>query len=334
MRGKNIGDMNMGSVKDLSVLKQATEDEMGIGVFDFSDRWSVFDYGDMGMPLPEKGSSLCRMAVHNFKELEKLGVKTHLRKFIEPNKMEVDLVRVLYPQKGEITKQSRNYLVPLEIVYRNELPEGSSVFRRLKKGEITIEDLGLDHEPVPGEKMDKPILELFTKLEDSDRYLRKPEAMEIAGLNEEELEKVFEIALKVNDYLNEKAESLGMVHADGKIELVLNPKREFVLADVCGTLDEDRFLKDGVHISKQVFRDYYIAEGTWFKQMEEVKAAHKPKEEWPAPSKVPDELLGIVENMYKSVAVEWTGEKTWDVPSVDEIVGQYRNFLKEMKAGD
>jgi len=317
----------MGSVKDLTVQKPATENEMGIGIFDFSDRWSVFDYGDMGMPIPEKGSCLSRMSAYNFKELEKLGVKTHLREFIAPNKMEVDLVQVLYPQKGELTKESRNYLVPLEIVYRNELPEGSSVFRRLKKGEITIKDLELDHEPTPGEKLEKPIIELFTKLEETDRYLRKPEAMEIAGLSEEELAKALEIALKINDFLNKKAESIGLSHADGKIELLMNPDREFVLGDVCGTLDEDRFLKGNIHLSKQVLRDYYIAEGNWFREIEAAKDAGKPKTEWPAPSKVPDELLGIVENMYKSVTVEWTGERAWEVPSVAEVVEQYKAFL-------
>ena len=37
----------MGSVKDLQVIKQATRDVMGVGRFHFSDRYSVFDWGEM-----------------------------------------------------------------------------------------------------------------------------------------------------------------------------------------------------------------------------------------------------------------------------------------------
>ena len=65
--------------------------------------------------------------------------------------MEVDIVRVLFPQKGELKHGIGNYLVPLEVIFRNSLPEGSSVFKRLAKGETTLEQLGLEKIPEPGE---------------------------------------------------------------------------------------------------------------------------------------------------------------------------------------
>jgi phosphoribosylaminoimidazole-succinocarboxamide synthase len=37
----------MGSVKDLEVIQKPTLTEMGIGRFVFSDRYSVFDWGEM-----------------------------------------------------------------------------------------------------------------------------------------------------------------------------------------------------------------------------------------------------------------------------------------------
>ncbi|HLD77425.1 MAG TPA: phosphoribosylaminoimidazolesuccinocarboxamide synthase, partial [archaeon] len=37
----------MGSVKDLAVVRPTTETTMGIGRFHFSDRYSVFDWGEM-----------------------------------------------------------------------------------------------------------------------------------------------------------------------------------------------------------------------------------------------------------------------------------------------
>ena len=77
--------------------------------------------------------------------------------------MEVSLVNVYKPKtsvvNGKIvhdysiyTSNLKNCLIPLEIIYRNGLPEGSSVFKRLEQGKITFKDLGLDHYPKPGER--------------------------------------------------------------------------------------------------------------------------------------------------------------------------------------
>ena len=88
------------------------------------------------------------------------------------------------------TPNLRNFLIPLEIIYRNGLPEGSSVFKRLEEGVITIETLGLDHYPRPGERLSKPIFDVSTKLEEADRYLTWDEAREIAGLTAEEVEDI------------------------------------------------------------------------------------------------------------------------------------------------
>src|SRR3989338_6216002 len=180
----------MGSVKNLEVLKKPSEKESGIGVFTFTDDYSVFDYGKMPDTIPNKGEALCRMAAYNFKELEKLGVKSHFRKLVSGNEMEVDLVRVLYPQKGELKEGMGNYLVPLEIIYRNSLPEGSSVFKRLASGQVTPEQLGLSRMPKPGEQLEKPLMDVSTKLEETDRYLSWKEAAEISCLSEEETEKL------------------------------------------------------------------------------------------------------------------------------------------------
>ncbi|MCX8176497.1 MAG: phosphoribosylaminoimidazolesuccinocarboxamide synthase, partial [Candidatus Bathyarchaeota archaeon] len=162
----------MGSVKDLEVLRKPTKDSMGIARFHFSDRYSVFDWGEMPDQLKNKGSALCVMGAYCFEKLEELGVKTHYRGVVtlegkltsvfeleKPvNVMEISLVRVFKPKfKGktydysiyaELAKRGEgNFLLPLEVVYRNGLPEGSSVFRRLEKGEVTLDALGLNHYP-------------------------------------------------------------------------------------------------------------------------------------------------------------------------------------------
>ncbi len=320
----------MGSVKDLSVSKEANENEMGVGVFKFTDDYSVFDYGKMPDTIPDKGEALCRLAAFNFKELEKLGVKSHFRQLVSGDEMEVDLVRVLFPQKGELKEGMSNYLVPLEMIFRNSLPSGSSVFKRLEKGQTTIEQLGLDKMPEPGEKLEKPIMDVSTKLEPTDRYLTWEEAAEISKLSAEEINGLKEAALKINNFLTDKAASIGIEHADGKVEFGLSPQRELILVDVCGTLDENRFLYNGFHLSKQVLRDYYKTT-PWYEVIEKEKTEGKGHGEFTAPEGLPAELVELVSNMYKAVTVEWTGEKTWDVPSVKDVVQQYKEFLEKNK---
>ena len=256
----------MGSVKNLKVSKEASATEMGVGVFEFTDDYSVFDYGKMPDTIPYKGEALCRMASYNFVELEKKGVKSHFRKLIAGNKMEVNLVRVLFPQKGELNVGDKNYLVPLEVIFRNSLPEGSSVFKRFESGQLKPESLGLKKIPKPGEKLKNPILDVSTKLEPTDRYMDWNEAQTLARLSAAQLKELKEKTLAINDFITKRAEKTGLEHADGKVEFGMDPKGKLVLVDVCGTLDENRLLYNGFHISKQVLRDYYKTT-KWYKEL-------------------------------------------------------------------
>ena len=101
----------MGSVKDLEVIQKPTETSMGIGRFHFSDRYSVFDWGEMPDQIDGKGKALCLMGAYCFEQLEELGVKTHYRglvsskdKIVKINELrqpsdtiEVNLVNVYKP---------------------------------------------------------------------------------------------------------------------------------------------------------------------------------------------------------------------------------------------
>ena len=51
----------MGSVKDLEIVEKPTADTMGVGKFHFSDRYSVFDWGEMPDHIDGKGAALCLM---------------------------------------------------------------------------------------------------------------------------------------------------------------------------------------------------------------------------------------------------------------------------------
>ena len=319
----------MGSVKNLVVEREATEDAMGIGVFEFTDDYSVFDYGKMPDTIPGKGEALCRMSAYNFKELEnKYSIKTHFRKFTPPNKMQVSLVRVLMPQDNQIKEEGRNYLVPLEIMFRNSLPAGSSIFKRLESGELDVSDLDLIEMPQPGHKFEKAFLDVSTKLEPIDRYLSWDEAMDLAKISEDQLYELKEIALNINDFITDKATSIGIEHADGKVEFGITPKNELMLVDVCGTLDENRFLWNGIHVSKQVARDYYKTT-PWYVELENAKRSNVEKADWPKPEPLPPEFIAIVSNMYKGVCDAWTGEQHFKAPSIEHIMNEYKAFIEK-----
>ena len=59
----------MGSVKDIEVTKQPTKTAMGICKFLFSDRFSVFDWGEMPDHIDGKGAALCLMGASCFEQL-------------------------------------------------------------------------------------------------------------------------------------------------------------------------------------------------------------------------------------------------------------------------
>jgi phosphoribosylaminoimidazole-succinocarboxamide synthase len=325
--GEIHGNQIIGKVKTVTILEQPTPNAFGRATFRFRDEYSIFDFGRMPDDIPFKGESLCRMAAHNFLELQKQGLRTHFVKSISPLEFEVKTVRILYPEKGEIQSNTTNFLIPLEIIFRNSLPKGSSMLKRLRSGAVKPEEYGLTRIPNEGEKLQKPIIDYTTKLEKVDSHLTYAEAMEMAKLSENEMREMENTALKVNEFLNQKAESIGLEHADGKVEMAFTPERKIMLVDTFGTLDEDRFLLNGVHLSKQVIRDYY-AKTQWEKEIEK-KESGLPYQ-LGAPKPLPKDLLTLVSQMYQSVCESWIDQKIWNAPPVSEVVNQLNAYTEKL----
>ncbi|MCX8171051.1 MAG: phosphoribosylaminoimidazolesuccinocarboxamide synthase [Candidatus Bathyarchaeota archaeon] len=353
----------MGSVKDLEVIKKPTAEAMGVGRFHFSDRYSVFDWGEMPDHIEGKGASLCLMGAYCFERFEEKGIKTHYRGLVnskgqvvhfdeleEPtNIMEINLVNVYKPrayvENGRLkydysiyTPKLRNYLLPLEIIYRNGLPEGSSVFKRLEQGLITLKDLGLERMPKPGERLSKPIFDVSTKLEEGDRYISWEEARRIAGLTEQEVEEIKDVLLKVNEIITEVAKRADLVNEDGKIELAFDPERRLMVVDVAGTLDECRFTYRGIHVSKEVARIYY-RRTEWAKEVEEAKKKSRELgvENWKtlvktAPPKLELKLKTLISHMYMAAANEITGRKFFDTERLTDILEELQIVLSDLKS--
>lgn len=352
----------MGSVKDLEVITKPTRNTMGIGRFHFSDRYSVFDWGEMPDHIDGKGEALCLMGAYCFEWLEDKGVETHYRGLVDKNgkvvtfeeietptsTMEVNLVNVYKPEMrvahGKVEydyslfiPNLKNCLIPLEIIYRNGLPEGSSVFKRLEQGKVAIKDLGLDHHPRLGEHFAKPIFDVSTKLEETDRYVTWEEAKKIAGLSTQEVAAATAVLSKVNDTISQIASRAGLKNEDGKIELAFDNEGNLMVVDVVGTLDECRFTYDGVHISKEVARQFYKKTG-WYRDVEEAKRTAETQgvKDWKAlcksqPPKLDAQLKAIISGMYTAAANELTRRRLFDAPSIAEIIKKYSEYMGEKK---
>jgi phosphoribosylaminoimidazole-succinocarboxamide synthase len=348
----------MSSVKDLETIRKPTREKMGVGRFHFSDRYSVFDWGEMPDLIDGKGEALCMMGAYCFEALEKKGAKTHYRGLVdkkgkvvrfdelnEPSSiMEINLVNVYRPKTAMVEGRVkydygiyrghlRNFLIPLEIIYRNGLPEGSSVFKRLELGSVTFKELGLDHYPKAGEKLEKPIFDVSTKLEDKDRYVTWEEAKELAGLTHEEVAEIKELLLKVERLISELAARAGLMNEDGKIELAFDPLRTLMVVDVVGTLDECRFTYNGLHVSKEIARQYY-RRTEWYKDVEEAKkrADKEGIVDWKKlcktqPQKLDPLLKSTIGQMYQAATNELNEKRMFEAPSLSDVVANYKEHF-------
>ncbi|MCK5628226.1 phosphoribosylaminoimidazolesuccinocarboxamide synthase [Candidatus Bathyarchaeota archaeon] len=347
----------MGSVKDLEIIRKPTRNAMGIGRFHFSDRYSVFDWGEMPDHIDGKGEALCLMGAYCFEKLKENGVRTHYRGLVDETKkvvnfkevetptnvMEVDLVNVYRPEThknqgilaydyGYFTSSLRNYLIPLEIIYRNGLPEGSSVFRRLSRGVTTPKELGLDHYPKPGERLSQPIFDVSTKLEETDRYVNWDEAKRIAGLENNELTEIKIVLSEANHVISEIASSLGLENEDGKIELAFDQERRLMVVDVLGTLDECRFTYSGLPVSKEIGRRFY-RKTQWYKDVETAKktAELRGVKDWrkickSQPPKLDKQLRTIISEVYMAAANGLTTNAMFDSPPLAEVISKYEKY--------
>ncbi len=341
----------MGSVKDLEVIQAPEKDSSGVGVFNFSDRYSVFDWGEMPDTIPHKGAATAILGAFFFEKIEKLGIETHYMGLLEnnvPNKLKdittpsnlmmIDMVNVHQPViKNDIynysvyKKLTGNFLIPLEIIYRNTLPAGSSVFKRLSRGELKFSDLGLNSEPQPDTKLAVPFIDFSTKLEITDRYIPQLEAQEISDMDNFEIDILADIALKINEIISSEYSKINAVNLDGKIETAFNTKRKIMLVDVLGTLDECRFELNGLHLSKEVARIYY-RNSDWYHETE--RAKEKDRQNWKKecklqPEPLPARFRDLLSFMYCKVTNEITEKQWFDVPmTLNEITKEIKTYIK------
>jgi phosphoribosylaminoimidazole-succinocarboxamide synthase len=342
----------MTSVKEFLVDEPATADGLGRGAFVFTDDFSVFDWGKMPDEIPDKGASLCTMGAFNFELLEDEGVPTHydgvvvdgdavsldvaLDEGVAPREMAIELTQVpdlpfedgSYDYDAYHTDAGENYLVPLEIVFRNRVGVGSSLRSRTDPA-----DHGLDLEEWPDEtvELDDPIVEFSTKYEEQDRYLDREDADRIAGVADvDDLEAV---AREVNRVVTEQAADADLVHQDGKIEC-LYYEGEIRVADVVGTFDENRFASDGQQVSKEVVRQYHKrTQPDWVAAVGEAKerADAEGVADWKSlceesPEPLEASVIQAARDLYCAGTNAYVGRSVFDAPSLDDAVAAVQNL--------
>ncbi len=333
----------MGSVKDLKITQDPAPGAPGRGYFRFSDRYSVFDWGEMPDLIPHKGQAIAVLGAYFFERLEEKGVPTHYIGVVDGEEtkklddlssptdcMEVSILNVIKPALTDGRYDYSPYktakgcfLIPLEVIYRNSLPAGSSVFKRLADGEITPEDLGLDSEPSPNQKLSSPILDVSTKLEITDRYVTWSEASLMAGLSPEETEALKNLTLELDRMITGEFSRIGLVNEDGKFEFGFDPERNPMVVDVFGTLDECRFTCNGMPVSKEIARIHY-RDTDWHRAVESAKK--EDRQRWKEicalePDPLPEELKRIISDAYCACTNEITGRKWFaGAPSFSEVM--------------
>jgi len=347
--GEAVAGSGMTSVKEFRVNEPATADSLGRGRFVFTDAYSVFDWGQMPDAIPRKGASLCATGAFNFELLEAEGVPTHYRGVADPGsgevvplpdatapptEMAIDLTQVPdlpyegleagYDYDAFHAASGENYLVPLEVVFRNRVPVGSSLRRRTDPADFGLDDLGGPDGEWPDEPVDlpEPVVEFSTKYEQQDRYLTRTEADRIAGVAE--IDALESLARDVNRVVTERAEAAGFTHEDGKIEC-LYTGGGLRVADVVGTFDENRFSYGGRGISKEVVRQWYKAnDPAWVEAVTEAKAAvaERDIDEWRElcerdPEPLPPAVVDAVSDLYAAGTNAYTGREWFDVPDIE-----------------
>lgn len=274
--------VHKGSTKDVYALEENL-------IFKFSNRYSVFDWGEMPDAIPYKGEALAAFTRKIYNKLTHQEIKNHFRDVVTA-KDEIAVVPYEVVRDGSpIMKREPNLFIPLEVIFRLGVAKGSSLLKR-------------SNAYTEGMKFAGPVVEFTTKLERFDRPLTHDEARSLGGFSTHEWQNLLATTSKIALSLQETFAQVEIELWDGKIEFafgeMVNGEREIILVDSIGP-DELRLSKDGIQLSKEIIRQYY-KKTTWYEAMELGKVTHGAdfKNFVAAPEKLPAQFLSDVSSLY------------------------------------
>jgi len=178
--------------------------------------------------------------------------------------MKVLAVEVVRPRTFLVDQQtlfdydvnfSNPFLIPLEVVFRFGMPQGSSLNKRLDSDPHYYAELGLSEPPVASTFFERPVIEFFTKLEPKDRFLPVQEAFLMSGLTQEQFVVLYDTALLCALWLYAAFAAKGIELWDGKFEFAWTAEG-LMMVDSIGP-DEVRLIYRDVHLSKEAIRQFY-----------------------------------------------------------------------------
>ncbi len=387
-----------GSVKNVRMSLEPTPDDIGTAIFEYTDDYSVFDWGKMPDKLKGKGQALAVLTAHVFEsvanprtwkalqssgcweKIEDVEMRDRLRKSrtmqtlaekglythylgvlgsdgqhlrlddidSPTNAIIVKAANQLKPKHHEIDGRTfwnytifhdpkyKNFLAPLECIFRFGMPKGSSLMKRVKIPGY-IKSLGLKEEPKEGEWLPRPVVEFSTKHEPKDRYIGLTEAFNISGLDPEQFSSLAESNYLLAMYLTDLFGKAGLEVWDGKFEYLKTPIG-VEMADAIGP-DELRLLKDGVQVSKEPIRQYHkLEQAGWYSNVQ--KAETDGGSDWVSyckrvlqsePEPMDPAFKELAEHMYTALTNAVTDAATgrvWfpDSMRLDEVVSGLRNY--------
>ena len=257
--------LHRGSVKD---IYQISDEEL---LFQFSNRYSIFDWGEMPDEIPNKGRSLAKLGNKLLCRLSEDGFSTHFLRS-GPSDCEMVVKAVTVPREGLAIYKTKptNILVPLEVIYRFGVPKGSSLLKRYSTEEQWIA-AGYARKYHEGEDFAQVKLDYTTKLERLDRVLSEQEARELSGMDEVEWKNLNEFATATATRVREIFNQSELKLWDGKFEFALDENRKPMLVDSIG-LDEIRLTYQGTPLSKELLRQLYVA-SDWYQALTKAKEA-------------------------------------------------------------
>ena len=182
--------------------------------------------GEKKGSIKDKGIINNQITALLFKRLEEIGIRTHFKEKLNDRDQLCEKVKIF----------------PLEVIVRNIIT--GSMSKRLGVKE--------------GTKPENTILEICYKNDEyGDPLINDHHAVALGLATYDELNKIYEITLKINDFLKELFDKEGIILVDFKIEFGKNSKGEILLADeitpdTCRLwdketgkkLDKDRFRQD------------------------------------------------------------------------------------------
>lgn len=351
-----------GSVKDIYL------DQNDL-IFKFSDRYSIFDWGKMPNDIKDKGRSLAEIGNYLFailgnnenwqricvpgyfsdekkqyykqhplrQQLKDCGVRTHfIDKTLKDDTFKVKKVNVLRPLyiNHKYNYPSYNHkceLIPLEVIFRFGITEGSSFQKRAGDKEY-LKSIGLNNYSEGNKYFDDVVVEFSTKLEGQDRYLTYNEAIEISSLTQSKFEQILLqtkfIALKLHEVFSK----LELELIDGKFEFAWDDETNLMLVDSIGP-DELRLMHQNFQYSKEYLRQFYQA-SEWKQTLDQYKKQYpndfreKMILENKTPAALPNHVLEIFSEMYTGLASEL---KKMVINYQDyKISIKYKQFLKQI----